>query len=126
MLGQQGLKDVVEATDCKVFIEAERKKWTYGTVGQGLDIPRLGWAQEHHIFLSQTKDLTKNLPGRPPAGQELGPPKKVRATVLDKYPVDFLLVDDVEPEVWSMWLLRARFVNRPQVCLDGTRVYTSR
>jgi hypothetical protein len=112
---EKGLLDVLEAIDRKVIIEGARTRWTYATVGQGIDIIRRGWPQERHVFSSQSRDVSKSLPGRPNTAQELGPPKKVRATILNKLPVDFLFIDDEAPEVWSLWLIRASFVNRPQV-----------
>jgi hypothetical protein len=80
---EEGLMDVVEAIDRKVVIEAERKHWTYRTVGQGIDIVRRGWSQEGHVLTSQSRDVSKSLPGRPAAAHELGPPKKVQATILN-------------------------------------------
>ncbi len=74
---EDGVKDVVEAIDRKIVIEAERKRWTYGTVGQGIDIVRRGWPQEHHVFSIQSREVSMSLPGRPKAEHELGPPKKV-------------------------------------------------
>jgi hypothetical protein len=69
--------DVLEAIDRKLIIEAEQKRWTYAMVGHGLDIIRRAWPQEHHVFSSQSRDISKSLPGRPKSEQELGPPQKV-------------------------------------------------
>jgi hypothetical protein len=98
--------DVLEAEDRNLIIKPKRNTWTFGTVGQGLDVMRLVWPQDRHIFSSQTKDIHQSVPGRPEAELELGPPKKVRVNILNVYPVDFLLIDGEDPDVWSPWLLR--------------------
>jgi hypothetical protein len=69
--------DVLEAEDRNLIIKPKRKTWTFGTVGQGLDVMRLVWPQDRHIFSSQTKDVHQSVPGRPEAELELDPPKKV-------------------------------------------------
>jgi hypothetical protein len=110
----QGGLDVLEAEDRTVIIPPHRKGWTYGTVGQGVDILRLAWPKETHIFSCQTKNFRPSLPGRPLVELELGPPKKVRAHVLNLYPVDFLFIDGEDPSVWSPWLSKAKAINRPR------------
>jgi hypothetical protein len=69
---------------------------------------RLVWPTEQHVFSSQARDLSKNLPGRPVPITELGPPKKVSSHVLNDHPVEFLFVDEEEPEVWIKWLMKTR------------------
>jgi hypothetical protein len=69
--------DVLEAEDREVVINTKPKAWNFGTVGQGLDVMRLVWPQDRHVFSSQTKDVQHSVPGRPKAEYELGPPKKV-------------------------------------------------
>jgi hypothetical protein len=38
--------DVLEAVDQNVVIEMKHKAWTFGTVGQSLDVMWLVWSQD--------------------------------------------------------------------------------
>ena len=42
-------------------------KIRYGTLGHGMDLPRLVWSEEDHVFSSQDADLQSRLPYRPHA-----------------------------------------------------------
>jgi hypothetical protein len=109
----EGMPDVLEAEDQQVIFMPRAQVWKYGTAGQGVDVMRLVWPKETHVFSCQTRDISASLPGRPLVQLELGPPKKVKAHVLDLYPVDFLFINDEDPSVGSKWINRASVCNRP-------------
>jgi hypothetical protein len=69
--------DVLEAEDRNMVMDSKRTTWTFGTVGQGLDVMHLVWPHDRQVFSSQTRDVQSSVPGRPKAEYELGPPKKV-------------------------------------------------
>jgi hypothetical protein len=69
-----------------------RPKIRFGTVCPGLDLPRSVWSSECQVFASQTKNLTRQLAGRPPKLQVKGFDQLAQG-FLNKHPVDVLLMD---------------------------------
>jgi hypothetical protein len=72
---------------------------TYGTIGTGLDLGRLVWPKDRHVFSSQTvsnQDLKGQLPGRLGEAKEMGPAGGVQKNILRTHPVDALLVDGID------------------------------
>jgi hypothetical protein len=51
------MPEVLEADDHKVVFQPKNHIWKYGTVGQGVDVMRLVWPNETHVFSCQTKDV---------------------------------------------------------------------
>jgi hypothetical protein len=69
-----------------------RTKIRFGTVCPGLDLPRSVWSSECQVFASQTKNLIRQLAGRPPKLQVKGFDQLAQG-FLNKHPVDVLLLD---------------------------------
>jgi hypothetical protein len=92
----------------------------YGTIGTGLDLGRLVWPKDTHIFSSQSapkQDLAGQLPGRQGQVKELGPAGGVRKNVLRTNPVDVLLVDGIEHSEWGLWIDSVKLAERPKMIL---------
>ena len=122
--GSDGQDDILEASGKRLSmppVEREgicrRQKIRFGTIGAGLDLARLAWPNEHHVFSSQVCDLTEALAHRPKACSELGPPNRLKPTVLTVYPVDVLLVEyECGPNAtWVRWLDETELAMRPKV-----------
>jgi hypothetical protein len=96
----------------KLPLASTMQKWTYGTVGYGVDMPRLV-----HICLSQANNFQNRLPGRPQAEAEIGTPWKVKHGVLNNVPVDALVIDRVPVEVWMPWIRTVKPNNLPQTII---------
>jgi hypothetical protein len=93
---------------------------TYGTVGTGLDLGRLVWPKDCHLFSSQTgtkEDLQSQLPGRTGEAKELGPAGGVRKNILRVHPVDALLIDGIEYGTWGSWIDTVHLRERPKMIL---------
>ena len=89
----------------------------YGTVGTGLDLGRLVWPKDHHVFSSQTmpnQDMEGQLPGRSTKVKELGPAGGVRKNVLRANPVDVLLIEQTSHRVWRVWIEAVSLKERPE------------
>ena len=71
----------------------DNRKLRHGTIGYGLDLPRLAWSSEQLIFSCQDQDLSKVLPHRPKA-IETKPFHRLHTKFLSRNPVDVLLVDE--------------------------------
>ena len=72
---QTRLPDVIEAPSRTIQVPTDDRRLRYGTIGTGLDLGRLVWPKDHHIFSSQAvpqEDLKSQLPGRNTV-KELGP-----------------------------------------------------
>lgn len=69
------------------------KKIRFGTVGMGMDLPRLVWSAECQVFSSQDTDMTSALQHRP-RKQEVRRWDQLPKSFLRKNPVDVLLVDE--------------------------------
>ena len=66
----------------------------YGTIGEGIGLIRLALSAEHHVFPLQDTDLQKRLPKRPRTQELPSKRSQVKATFLNKNPVDVLLIDE--------------------------------
>ena len=96
--------DVLEVPDTSVKLLSARAIWTYGTVGLGIDhIPSV-WKEHHHRFGSHRHEI---IPNHPSQAAQLGPPGRVKPTILNQYPVDCLLVEGHEPGLWKPWVEKA-------------------
>jgi hypothetical protein len=68
--------DVIEAPGRIIQVPTSDRRVRYGTVGTGLDLGRLVWPKDYHIFSSQAvsvHEMNSQLPGRPNSTKELGP-----------------------------------------------------
>jgi hypothetical protein len=113
--------DVVEAQAGKTVIPhpVDACPWRYGTVGVGIDLARMVWPDQKLIFSSQRKSFP--LPGNDAVlCEDLGPPNRVSKKLLDRHPVDCLLIEACSEDVWSPWIIAAHSVNRPKVILYFT------
>ncbi len=113
----EGNADVLETPQECLTLKEDSKQWRFGTVGHGIDLPRMVWPHMTHAFSSQLRNARESLPGMPEAQVELGPAHKVRHYLLDQHPVDMLLVDDISEDVWSPWLTKCKLSHRPQAVI---------
>jgi hypothetical protein len=93
---------------------------TYGTIGTGLDLGRLVWPKDRHVFSSQAvsnEDLKGQLPGRSGEAKEMGPAGGVRKNILRTHPVDALLIDGIDYQEWGSWVESILMKERPKVIL---------
>ena len=68
------------------------KKLRFGTVGTGMDLPRMVWSGETQIFSSQDTDMSEALGGRPKK-KEVRKWDQLPTSFLRKNGVDVLLID---------------------------------
>jgi hypothetical protein len=112
--------DVIEAPGRIIQVPTSDRRVRYGTVGTGLDLGRLVWPKDYHIFSSQAvsvHEMNSQLPGRPNSTKELGPAGGVRKNVLRTHPVEVLLIDGVENQEWRKWVEAVRSEERPRIIL---------
>lgn len=117
---QSVLPDVIEAPSRTIQVPTDNRRLKYGTIGTGLDLGRLVWPKDTHIFSSQSvskQDLAGQLPGRLSKAKELGPAGGVRKNVLRTNPIDVLLVDGVGYSEWGKWIDTVRSEERPKMIL---------
>ena len=117
---QSSLPDVIEAPSRTIQVPTDDRRLKYGTVGTGLDLGRLVWPKDTHIFSSQSvlkQDLASQLPGRQTDAKELGPAGGVRKNVLRTNPIDVLLVDGVRYSEWGPWIDTVKLAERPKMIL---------
>ena len=110
--------DVIEAPGRTIRVPTSNRRVRYGTVGTGLDLGRLVWPKDCHIFSSQAvyiQELNSQLPGRPKSTKELGPAGGVRKNVLRTHPVEVLLVDGIENQEWRKWVETVKSDERPRI-----------
>jgi hypothetical protein len=84
--------DIIAAPLRKLPPLVTSKKIRFGTVGMGMDLPRLVWAGETQVFSSQDMDMSPSLSNRP-RKQEVKPWERLPHSFLRKQPVDVLLID---------------------------------
>jgi hypothetical protein len=111
---------VIEAPSRTIRVPTDNRQVTYGTIGTGLDLGRLVWPKDDHVFSSQTiskGELKAHFPGQNGNVKELGPAGGVRANVLRTNPVDALLIDGVNYHAWGTWIESIGMVERPKVIL---------
>ena len=72
----------------------ETSRFRFGTIGYGLDLPRLIWPLEHQVFSLQDHDTSKALPGRPAVASEGKAFSQQPRSFLKRNPVDVLLVEE--------------------------------
>jgi len=109
---QSNKPDVIEAPGRTIQVPTRDRRVRYGTVGSGLDLGRLVWPKDHHVFSSQAvsiPDLKRHLPGRLNEAKELGPAGGVKKNVLRTHPVEVLLVDGIESQEWRRWIETIKF-----------------
>ena len=84
--------EILEAAPRSLPKQAKSKRIRFGTIGHGLDLPRLAWSQEQQLFSLQDLALHDQLPSRPPKqeGKPLGQQPK---NFLKRNPVDVLLIE---------------------------------
>ena len=112
-------EDVLEAPSKTVhFSEAQKASWTYGTMGAGADLARTVWPEQELVFSSQQKSL---LEAEGTTTHELGPPNRVPRTILSQHPVDCLLIDDCNIEIWTPWISSVPTNQRPEAILLFTQ-----
>jgi len=126
---QSSLPDVIEAPSRIIQVPTDDRRLRYGTIGTGLDLGRLVWPKDTHIFSSQSalkQDLASQLPGRQTTAKELGPAGGVRKNVLRTNPIDVLLVDGVRYSEWSSWIETVKLIERPKMILwfDDAKMIT--
>jgi hypothetical protein len=68
------------------------KKIRFGTVGMGMDLPRLIWSEESQIFSSQDVNMVTALQGRPQK-QEVRKWDQLPKSFLSRNAVDVLIID---------------------------------
>ena len=73
-----------------------RKKLRFGTIGYGLDLPRLIWSSEHQVFSSQDKNHSRTLPRRPTPRhvKQVSGLSQLPISFLRRNPVDVLLAEE--------------------------------
>lgn len=71
---------------------ADKKKIRFGTIGVGMDLPRVIWSSECQVFSSQAADLTRPLARRPPKLQ-VRKWDQLPLSFWGKHPTDVLLID---------------------------------
>jgi hypothetical protein len=112
--------DILEAPGRQIHQPVQAShRWRFGTLGNGLDLIRQVWLSAEHVFSSQTVGIVSKLEGRPVA-LEVGPPSRVKANLLSKHPVNILLVDMVETDLWEGWIESAPAALRPKIIMDVT------
>ena len=67
--------DILEAAVRHLPLGKPFQKIRFATIGTGLDLSRLAWLSQSHVFSCQQQDLSSILPGRPKA-KELGAKEK--------------------------------------------------
>jgi hypothetical protein len=117
---QSNKPDVIEAPGRTIQVPTNDRRVRYGTVGSGLDLGRLVWPKDHHVFSSQAvsvPDMERQLPGRPNGAKELGPAGGVKKNILRTHPVEVLLVDGIESQEWRKWIETIEFKEKPRIIL---------
>jgi hypothetical protein len=77
--------DILDIPGRTIQVPTNDRQVRYGTVGSGLDLGRLVWPKDKHVFSSQalpTLDIHKQLPGRATTVKELGPAGGVQKNIL--------------------------------------------
>jgi hypothetical protein len=111
--------DVLEAPDKTVnILDAQKSTWSYGTIGFGVDLARTVWPEQEFLFSSQQKPLIE---AQGQAIYDLGPPNRVTRNILSQHPVDCLMIDGCDTEVWSPWISSAPLDKRPKAILLFTQ-----
>ena len=88
-------RDILDVPGRTIQVPTDDRQVRYGTVGSGLDLGRLVWPKDTHVFSSQAMDpkiMQEQLPGRDTTVKELGPAEGVRKNVLRANPIDVLLI----------------------------------
>ena len=110
-------KDILEVPGRTILVPTDDRQVRYGTVGCGLDLGRLVWPKDKHIFSSQALSplaMQEQLPGRTRMKKELGPAGGVRKNVLKANPADVLLIEQTHHRVWKVWLEAVSLEERPE------------
>jgi hypothetical protein len=77
----------------------------YGTAGMGIDLSPEAWPAMQQVFSSDSKDHSKDLPGRPQCTHVPGV-MRLPLNVLDTHPVDLLLLGELEQSSHAAWMER--------------------
>jgi hypothetical protein len=102
--------DVIEAPSQRIHLR-KRTEITYNSVGDGIDLAQDIWEEQVQQFSSQKQDMAS----RETQAKKLGPPHRVKKNILNQLPVDALLIDGREPEIWLKWIITTHMSNRPKV-----------
>jgi hypothetical protein len=106
------LGDIIEVSDQKAINWGERRKLRFGSVGRGFDTLGDMWSQHERVFAVQQMLIEHK---RTHGGEALGPAARVRADVLNHYPVEVLGVDCCESRFWVKWVEKCETANLPKV-----------
>jgi hypothetical protein len=107
-------KDVLEVPDVVVKLSDERRAWTYGSVGVGVDYGPKIWKEHHHVFAAHAQQTTHV---EPSAAVQLGDPNRLQSDVLNRHPVDCLLMEGDLNHRWISWIREAEDENRPKAMM---------
>jgi hypothetical protein len=90
----------------------------YGTAGLGLDLTAEAWPSLEQVFISGGKGLFSDVPCRPECPQ-VPDVRRLPSVFLDLYPVDLLLLGDLDTIKHSAWLVRiTRATKRPRLVIE--------
>jgi hypothetical protein len=107
-------KDVLEVPDVAVKLSDERRAWTYGSIGVGVDYGPKIWKEHHHVFSAHAQQTTHV---EPSAAVQLGNPNRLRNDILDRHPVDCLLMEGEINNCWISWIREAADNHRPHAIM---------
>jgi hypothetical protein len=107
-------KDVLEVPDVVVKLSDERRAWTYGSIGVGVDYGPKIWKEHQHVFSAHAQQTTHV---EPSAAVQLGNPNRLKHDVLNRHPVDCLLMEGGFDNCWIPWIQEAEDQHRPQAIM---------
>jgi hypothetical protein len=114
--------DVLEVPDVVVKLSDERRAWTYGSVGVGVDYGPKIWKEHHHVFAAHAQQTTHV---EPSVAVQLGDPNRLKIDILNRHPVDCLLMEGDLNNCWIPWIREAEDEHRPKAIMifaDGASI----
>jgi hypothetical protein len=108
-------KDVLEVPDVTVMLSSNRRVWTYGTVGVGVNYGPTIWKDQIPVFTSHTQQTNHLIPTK---ATDLGPPSRLKKNLLNQHPVDCLLIEGESPTKWMSWIIEADNNHKPKAVLS--------
>jgi hypothetical protein len=106
---------VLEVPDVTVKLSNNRRVWTYGTVGVGVNYGPTIWKDHIQVFTSHTQQITHLVPSN---AVDLGRPNRLKADFLNQHPVECLLIEGESSDRWIPWIGEADEANRPTAILS--------